>query len=68
MKAPTLKFDQEFNAAMTHRQMTPGIIPNESNVVGIARTPRPIWVFIIRTIVPVQPTFDPVSPLRYTEN
>lgn len=37
-------------------QIKPGIRPNVSNADGIERTPKPIFVFIIRATVPSQPT------------
>lgn len=44
-------------APMAQRQMTPGTIPSEFNADGMDRTPRPIWVFIMRATVPKKPTY-----------
>jgi hypothetical protein len=40
--------------AIDIRMMIPGIIPRVSNTNGIDRTPRPIWVFIMRIAAPNQ--------------
>jgi hypothetical protein len=52
-----MKSDHVVIPAMTQRTITPGITPKELKATGIERTPRPIWVFIIRTEVPNHPTY-----------
>jgi len=42
--------------AMVQSRMTPGTMPSVSNTDGNDKTPRPIWVFIIKPAVPSQPT------------
>ena len=45
--------------AIANRMMIPGIMPRVSKTNGIDRTPRPIWVFIMRIAAPIQPAYVP---------
>src|SRR6478735_6381605 len=46
---------------MAMRQKTPGISPRAWNVLGIARTPRPTWVFVMRAMVPILESYTYIS-------
>lgn len=56
LKVPITQLDHVVITPTAHRQITPGTIPRESNAVGMERTPRPSWVFIMRITVPKNPT------------
>jgi hypothetical protein len=53
---------------MTIKHITPGTTPRASKATGIDKTPRPIWVFIIKTAVPFHPTYSPEYTLLVTNS
>ena len=56
MKAPITYPDHVVITATIIKQITPGTMPRAFKADGMARIPRPIWVFIMRATVPKKPT------------